>query len=48
MRYEIQGTLLPTLEIHLNSGESVYTESGGMAWMKGNIEMKTDTTGGLM
>ncbi len=48
MRYEIQGTLLPTLEIHLNSGESVYTESGGMAWMKGDIEMKTDTKGGLM
>jgi len=48
MRYEIQGTLLPTLEIHLNCGESVYTESGGMAWMKGNIEMKTDTKGGLM
>jgi uncharacterized protein (TIGR00266 family) len=48
MRYEINGTTLPTLEVHLNSGESVYTESGGMAWMKGNIEMKTDTKGGLM
>jgi uncharacterized protein (AIM24 family) len=48
MRYEINGTTLPTLEVRLNSGESVYTESGGMAWMKGNIEMKTDTKGGLM
>lgn len=48
MRYEIQGTVLPTLEIYLSNGESMYTESGGMAWMKGNIEMTTNTKGGLM
>ncbi len=48
MRYEIHGTVLPTLEVYLSNGESVYTESGGMAWMKGNIEMTTNTKGGLM
>lgn len=48
MRYEIQGTILPTLEVYLSNGESMYTESGGMAWMKGNIEMSTNTKGGLM
>ena len=48
MRYEIHGTILPTLEVYLSNGESMYTESGGMAWMKGNIEMTTNTKGGLM
>lgn len=48
MRYEIHGTLLQSVDVHLNRGESIYTESGGMAWMRGNIEMKTGTKGGLM
>ncbi|MFN2108739.1 MAG: TIGR00266 family protein [Anaerolineae bacterium] len=48
MRYEIEGTVLPTLEVYLSNGEAMYTESGGMAWMKGNIEMSTNTKGGLM
>ncbi len=48
MRYQIQGTTLPTLDVYLTQGEAVYTESGGMAWMKGNIQMDTNTKGGLM
>jgi uncharacterized protein (TIGR00266 family) len=48
MRYEIHGTVMQTLDVMLAPGESMYTESGGMAWMKGNVEMKTDTKGGLM
>jgi uncharacterized protein (TIGR00266 family) len=48
MRYEIQGTVMQVLDVHLNKGEAIYTESGGMAWMHGDIEMKTDTRGGLM
>ncbi|MBI2297470.1 MAG: TIGR00266 family protein, partial [Armatimonadetes bacterium] len=31
MRYEIHGTVLQMLDVHLNAGEAVYTESGGMA-----------------
>ena len=48
MRYEIHGTLLQSVDIHLSKGESVYTESGGMAWMMGDVEMKTGAKGGLM
>jgi uncharacterized protein (TIGR00266 family) len=48
MRYEIHGTVLQSLDVYLGDGESIYTESGGMAWMQGNVEMKTDTKGGLM
>jgi uncharacterized protein (TIGR00266 family) len=48
MRYEIKGGMLPSLDVYLNAGESVYTERGGMAWMKGDIAMETNTRGGLM
>lgn len=48
MKYEIHGTTLQTLDIYLNQGESVFTESGGMAWMTGDIRMETNTRGGLM
>ncbi len=48
MQYKIHGTVMQILETYLMMGESIYTESGGMAWMKGDIEMKTNTRGGLM
>jgi uncharacterized protein (TIGR00266 family) len=48
MRYDVKGTTLPTLDIFLAKGESVYTESGGMAWMVGDVEMSTNTKGGLL
>jgi len=48
VKYEIHGTTLQTLDITLSQGESVFTESGGMAWMTGEIEMSTNTRGGLM
>jgi uncharacterized protein (TIGR00266 family) len=48
MNYEIFGTTLQTLDITLGAGESVFTESGGMAWMRGSIDMSTDTRGGLL
>ncbi len=48
MRYEIMGTVLPSVDIYLEPGESVYTESGGMAWMTGQTEMETSTRGGLL
>jgi len=48
MKYEIHGTVMQTLDVHLSKGEAMYTESGGMAWMRGNIEMKTGTKGGLL
>lgn len=48
MKYEIHGTTLQSLDISLDAGESVFTESGGMAWMRGDIEMSTNTRGGLL
>jgi uncharacterized protein (TIGR00266 family) len=48
MRYEIHGTLLQAVDVYLTQGESIYTESGGMAWMRGDVEMQTNTKGGLM
>jgi uncharacterized protein (TIGR00266 family) len=48
MRYEIQGTLLQAVDVYLSPGESIYTESGGMAWMRGDVEMKTGAKGGLV
>ncbi len=48
MRYEVIGEVMQSVDVHLGQGESMYTESGGMAWMRGDIDMKTDTRGGLM
>jgi uncharacterized protein (TIGR00266 family) len=48
VRYEIHGTLLQSVDVHLSQGESVYTEAGGMAWMRGDIEMHTAARGGLV
>ncbi len=48
MEYTIDGTVMQSLEIRLAQGESVFTESGGMAWMSGNVGMDTGTKGGLM
>ena len=48
MRYELHGGDLPSLDVYLNAGESMFTESGGMAWMKGDVKMETNTRGGLL
>ena len=48
MEYTIHGTVMQTLDVRLRQGESVFTESGGMAWMAGNIGMETNTKGGVM
>lgn len=48
MTYEIKGTVLQMLEVHLQAGEAVFTESGGMAWMRGPVDMSTGTKGGAL
>ena len=48
MQYEILGKTVPAVEVTLNAGESMYTQSGGMVWQTEGIEMKTNTKGGLM
>ena len=47
MQYKISGTLMESVDIHLKAGESIFSESGGMAWMRGAFEMDTSTRGGL-
>ena len=47
MEYTIHGTVMQALEVKLTQGESIYTESGGMAWMQDGIDMKTSGKGGL-
>lgn len=39
---------MESVDILLTKGETVYTESGGMSWMRGNIKMDTNTRGGVM
>ena len=48
MEYSVTGTVMQTVQITLNQGESVYTEAGGMSWMTANIEMQSGMKGGLM
>jgi uncharacterized protein (TIGR00266 family) len=45
--YRIDGTTLQVVTIELEPGEVIYSESGGMSWMSGNVEMNTNTGGGL-
>ena len=47
MQYKKSGTLMESVDIHLKQGESIYSESGGMAWMRGSFKMDTSTRGGL-
>lgn len=48
MKYDVFGGMLPAVEIELNKGESIYTQSGGMAWMTDGLTMETNTKGGLL
>ena len=48
MKTHIFGNDLPGVSITLDEGESVYTQSGGMAWMDEKIKMETNVKGGLM
>ena len=49
MQYKILGNTMPAVEILFDQpGESMYTQSGGMAWMSDGVEMGTNTRGGLL
>lgn len=47
MKYEIKGDTLPVVICQLESGETMITESGAMAWMSPNMNMETTTNGGF-
>lgn len=48
MEYKVIGQTVPVVEISLNQNESVYTQSGAMAYQTGNITMHTNGRGGVM
>lgn len=48
MRYQLIGSTMPALEVTFDAaGESMYTQSGGMAWMSQGISMDSNMRGGL-
>ncbi|MGO8670165.1 MAG: TIGR00266 family protein [Capsulimonadaceae bacterium] len=48
MQYQILGTTLQSLEILLQPGETVYSQTHQMAWMTGTMTMDTTTGGGML
>ncbi|MFH1848627.1 MAG: TIGR00266 family protein [archaeon] len=48
MKYTISGTVMQAVNVELKKGETMYSESGNMAWMSDNIDMETTTRGGFV
>lgn len=48
MQYKIIGQTVPVVEVTLNKGETMYTQTGGMSYQTDGITMKTNARGGLM
>lgn len=48
MNYKLIGQTVPVVEMTLNRGETVYTQTGGMAYQSEGISMKTNARGGIM
>lgn len=46
MRYNIEGGIMPILEVNLDANETIVTQGGGMVWMSPNLQMET-TSGAL-
>ena len=47
IRYEIEGGNLPVVVCYPENGQTLCTESGAMSWMSPNMQMQTNTGGGL-
>ncbi len=47
IKYEIEGGNLPVLICYPEPGEVLCTESGSMSWMSPNMQMNTNSGGGL-
>jgi uncharacterized protein (TIGR00266 family) len=47
MKYEISGTVMQTVAIDLAPNEVVYSQTNCMCWMNDQIDMNTNTGGGL-
>ena len=48
MRYQVIGDTMPAVEVVFDAaGETMYTQSGGMAWMSEGVSMDSNMRGGL-
>ena len=48
MEYQLIGDVMPAVEVRMQAGEKMYTQSGGMVWMSEGIKMETNTNGGVL
>ena len=48
MDYKLIGQTVPVVEMKLNKGENVYTQSGAFAYSTEGLTMKTNARGGFM
>lgn len=48
MKYEIIGQTVPVVEMRLNKGETIYSQSGGFAYSDDGVTMTTNSRGGIM
>ncbi len=48
MDYKIIGETVPVVEMTLKKGESIYTQTGGLAYESDGVEMKTNARGGIL
>lgn len=48
MEYQLIGDVMPAVEVRMQAGEAMYTQSGGMVWMSEGIKMETNTNGGVL
>ncbi|MGL5977953.1 MAG: TIGR00266 family protein [Erysipelotrichaceae bacterium] len=47
MEYKIEGNNVPVVSFTLQQGETIISQSGGLAWMDGAISMDTNMRGGI-
>ncbi len=47
IKYEIEGGSLPVLICYPEAGETLCTQSGAMSWMSPNMQMTTNSGGGI-
>jgi uncharacterized protein (TIGR00266 family) len=48
MQFQVHGTTLQSLEIILQPGETIFSQTHQMAWMSGGMQMDTNTGGGVL
>ncbi|MBR2289711.1 MAG: TIGR00266 family protein [Clostridia bacterium] len=48
MKYQIIGQTVPVVEMKLNRGETIFTQSGGFAYSGDGLSMTTNARGGIM